>query len=166
MFEVETGLIFWTALSFLIMVFLLYKYVFPPLNQVIKQRRAAIEERLEEAKRAQSEAQQLLRKYQDQLIDSEKKTLQMFEEARRQSETVKDEALKRAQKAAFQITEEAKSDIELYKKKAMVDLKKDIADVVVDVTQKLIKKKLTARDQVGLIGASIKELEKNAKRKI
>jgi F-type H+-transporting ATPase subunit b len=166
MFQADTGLMFWTITSFLIMVFLLYKFVFPPLNSVIKQRRVAIEDRIEQAKQVQAEAESLLKKYRDQMMESEKKTLEMLEDARRKSEAVKEESIRRAQKEAFQIIDDTRKDIEHFKKKALADMKNDIADIVVDVSEKLLKKGLDAKDHIKLVESSIKELEKNVNRKV
>lgn len=166
MFEINTGLIFWTALSFIIMVILLYKLVFPPLYRVIDQRRAAIDKRLEEAKKAQSEAEDLLKKYETKLVEAEKTSASIFEDAQRKSQALRDEALKNAQKEAYKIIEDTKKDIDGLKRKALFDLKEDITKVVVDVSGRLIKKNLNVKDHIKLIESSISELDKNAKKKI
>ena len=166
MFEVETSLIFWSALSFVILLFLLYKIVFPPLNRVLEQRRKEIKGGLEQAKKAQEQANQLLKKYQDQLLDAESRTNAMFEDAQRKSQALRDETLKAAQKEAVAIIENTKKDIEGLKRKALVSLKQDISSVVLDVTQRLIGKSLGVEDHLKLIESSIEELEKNAKTEV
>lgn len=166
MFEVHTSLIFWSALSFVILLFLLYKIVFPPLNRVLEQRRREIEGGLKQAKSAQEQANQLLSRYQDQLADAENRTNAMFDDAQRKSQALRDETLKIAQKEAVEVIENAKKDIEGLKRKALVSLKEDISTVVVDVTRRLIGKSLGVEDHLKLIDSSIEELEKNAETKI
>ena len=163
MFEIQSGLMFWTALSFIIMVFLLYRLVFPPLQKMLELRRKSIEGRLEDAARAQTEAEALLDKYRQQLSEAEKRSLAIFEEAERRSQTLREDALQAAQKEANQILSNAKGEMEVYRRKALVDLKGDITNVVVDVTRRLIKKELKEGDQIKLVESSIEELEKNAK---
>lgn len=164
MFEFDAGLISWTALSFGVLVVLLYKLVFPPLNKVLEERKAAIEGRLAEAEKSNLEAGNLLKKYQAQLKEAEEKTMLLFEEAQRKSEVLKEEALVNAQKEAGLIVENTRKDIDVLKRKALIDLKKDITEIVIEVSRKLIKKNLNAADHAELIELGIKELEKNAKR--
>jgi len=166
MFDIDTGLIFWTALSFGFLLFLLYKLVFPPIHKVLDQRRDAIEGKIEEAKQAQTEAENLLSKYKTQMIEAEKRTSEMFEDARHKSEAFREDTLLSAQKESRNIIENAKEDIDIFKRKALVGLKVDISKIVADVARKLIRKKLSAKDQLKLVESSIKELEKNAKDKV
>lgn len=166
MFEINTGLIFWTLVSFAILLVLLYKLVFPPLNRILDQRRQSIEGRLEQAKKAQAEAEDLLQKYRAQLMEAEKKTSEMFEDAQHKSQALRDETLKNAQKEAFQIIENTKNDISLFKSKALTDLKGEIADIVVTVSRKLIGQSLKTGDHIKMVESSITELEKHAKGKI
>lgn len=164
MFELETGTIFWTITSFGVLIFILYKFVFPPLNRVLEQRRIEIDGKLKNAEKANLESENLLKKYQAQLKESEENTLIMFEEARRKSEALKEEALKNAQKEAGLIVESTRKDIDVLKRKALFDLKKDITQVVVEVSRRLIKKSLNPDDHAALVESSINELEKNAKK--
>ncbi len=166
MFNVDTGIIFWTIVSFVIMAALLYRLVFPPLVKILEQRRSAIEGGLKQAKAAQEEAQQLLVNYRQQLADAEGKTSAMFEEAQNRSQAMREEALKNAQKEANRVIESTRKDIEVYERKALTDLKDDISRIVINVSGRMIKKNLKAEDQKKLIDASIKEMEKNAKRAV
>ncbi len=166
MFQIETGLIFWTTLSFIILLALLYKFVFPPLNRVLDQRRRAIEGGLAQAKAAQTEAEGLLSKYRSQLAEAEKKTAEMFEDARRQTQAYRDDVLKNAQTEARGIIEKTADDIDKLKRKSLQGLKEDIADIVVNVNRRLIKKELTGKDHLKLVVSSIRELKENAKRKV
>jgi len=166
MFEIETGLIFWTIVSFVVLLILLYKLVFPPLNKVLEQRRQTIEGGLAKAAKAQTEARDLLNQYQCKLTEAEEKTSAMFEDARRQTEAFREESLKSARKEAGEIIEKTKNDIEILRRKSMQRLKGDIAEIVVDVNKRLIQKELNDADQLKLVETSIEELEKNVTRKV
>jgi F-type H+-transporting ATPase subunit b len=166
MFEIETGLIFWTILSFGLLLILLYKFVFPPLVKVLEQRREAIEGGLKRAEQARTEAEDLLSKYRRQLGEAEQKTAAMFEEAKQQTEAYRDKNLRNARKEAMAVIEKTKDDIDIFRRRSMQRLKKDIADIVVEVNRKLIQKKLTQADHLKLVEASIKELEKNVKKQV
>jgi len=100
------------------------------------------------------------------LAEAEKKTAAMFAEARRQTQTFREDSLENAQKEARGIIEKTKEDIEILRRKSMQNLKEDIANIVVDVNRRLIKSELSNKDHLVLVDSSIKELEKNVKRKI
>lgn len=164
MFNIDTGLIFWTILSFAILLVLLYKLVFPPLLKVLDQRHQAIEGRLAKAQKAQADAEGLLETYREQMAEAERKSLALFDEARRKVQSFREESLKSAQKEARQIIENTKEDIEVFKRKAMGTFKGEIADVVVEVNQKVLQKELSAKDQNRLVETALKELGKYAEK--
>jgi len=159
-------LIFWTVTSFLILLLLLYKVVFPPIAKALDQRRQAIEGGLAKAKKAQEEAAELLAKYQEQLMQAQQKTREMLDEAQRKSQALRDETLRSAQKEAIHILENTKKDIENYKRRSMESLKEEIVAMVVEVSSRLIQKELKAADHIKLIESSIKELDKSVKRQV
>ncbi|MFH1542788.1 MAG: F0F1 ATP synthase subunit B [bacterium] len=161
MFEPNTSLIFWTVVSFLILLALLYKLVFPPLHKVLDLRRQAIDGRITQAEKIQREAETLLQQYQRQLIEAEKKTTAMFEEARRQTAEFRDENLKRAQKEAQEVIGRTREDIDSLKRKALRNLKEEIVEVIVEVNRRLIDKELGSTDHRRLIEKAIKDLEEH-----
>ncbi|PIS31074.1 ATP synthase F0 subunit B [Candidatus Saganbacteria bacterium CG08_land_8_20_14_0_20_45_16] len=163
MFEINTGMVFWTFVSFFILLFLLYKLVFPPLNKVLEARRQAIEGRLGQAKKAQVEAEGLLAKYRDQLREAEKKTSAIFDEAKQQAQVFREESLKSAQREAKAVIERTKEDIDRFKRQSLTTFKEEIVEVVIEVNRRLIQKELSRDDHKKLVAAAIAELEKNVK---
>ena len=71
----------WGTVAFLILLFLMYRTVFPSINQAYKDRRANIEGKLEKAERDREEAEQLLEQYRRRLRDAEDETQRILEEA-------------------------------------------------------------------------------------
>jgi F-type H+-transporting ATPase subunit b len=72
----------WGTVAFLILLFLMYRTVFPSINQAFKDRRANIEGKLEKAEKDREEAEQLLEQYRRRLRDAEDETQRILEEAR------------------------------------------------------------------------------------
>ena len=166
MFNIDTGLIFWTILSFVILLIALYLVVFPPLHKVFEQRRKAIEGKIEMAKKMQLEAEELLKKYREDIALAESRTAVLFEEAERKSAALRDDTLGVARKEALQIIENTKKDIDLYQQKSLISYKANIAQIVVSVVKKLVNKGIDAKEQASLIDEAIGELGNNAVRKI
>lgn len=166
MFNIDTGLIFWTILSFVILLISLYLVVFPPLHKVFEQRRKAIEGKIEMAKKMQADAEELLKKYRDDIAAAESKTAALFEEAERKSSALRDDTMNAARKEAMRIIENTKKDIDLYQQKSLAGYKANIAQIVVSVVKKLVNKSIDAKEQAALIDEAIGELKNNAVRKI
>ena len=71
----------WGTVAFLILLFLMYRTVFPSINQAFKDLRANIEGKLEKAESDREEAEQLLEQYRRRLRDAEDETQRILEEA-------------------------------------------------------------------------------------
>ncbi|MBI5399963.1 F0F1 ATP synthase subunit B [Candidatus Saganbacteria bacterium] len=164
MFEIETGMIFWTAISFAVLLAMLYRFVFPPLNALFDQRRQSIEGRIADAEKIQALAQGILAEYKEKLAKSEEQAAAIFEDAKQKSQAFRETALHQAQAEANKIMAAASQEIKMFERRAVGELKKEIAAVVVDVSRRLIKKELPADEQAKLVAASIRELEADALR--
>jgi F-type H+-transporting ATPase subunit b len=161
MFEIDTGLMFWTVLSFGLMVVLLYLFVFPAMQKMLNQRRDMIEGGIERAKKTQAQAQELLQQYKTQMTEAEKRAAALLEEAKRGAQALKEEALNASREEAFQFAENTKMEIESYKEKALREIKQDIASLMVGAAGRLIGKNLQAADQDKLVDEAMAEINKN-----
>jgi F-type H+-transporting ATPase subunit b len=166
MFELETGLLFWTDVSFVVLVGLLYFLAFPPLAAMLEKRRQGIVDQLEAAAKTESAAQALHDEYKAKLAKAQESAAEVFESAKQKSQTYHAEAVHRAQAEAQQIIEGAKQDLKMFEHRAITGLKEDIAQVVVEASRRLIGKELAAADQQGLVESAIKDLEVNAGQQI
>ena len=158
MFEIDTGLMFWTVLSFGIMVVLLYLLVFPALQQMLNQRRDMIEGGLARAKKAQAEAQELLQKYADQMAEASTQAAALLEEAKRSAQVMREETVSAARKDAYEFAENTKKEIEGYKDKTLQEIKHNIASLMVTAAGRLIGKNLQPTDQDKLVDEAMTEI--------
>jgi F-type H+-transporting ATPase subunit b len=161
MFEIDTGLMFWTVLSFGIMVVLLYLLVFPAMQKMLNQRRDMIEGGIERAKKAQAEAQELLKKYERQLAEADKKVASLLDEAKRSAQVLREATVGAARKEAYAFVENTKKEIEGYKDKTLQEIKHNIASLMVNAAGQLIGKSLQPADQDKLVDEAMAEIGKN-----
>lgn len=148
--------------AFLIVVFLLGKYVLPPLNRIMDERQATIRQALadaEEAKRRNAEA------------DEESKRI--INEARAQARTVVEEANKMAEQARAERRQQAEAeyerivgsataDIEAQARRAQEELRQQAADLAIAVAERVIGEGLDRQAQSGLINRTIDEVAASA----
>ena len=158
MFEIDTGLMFWTVLSFGIMVVLLYLLVFPAMQSMLSQRRDMIEGGIEKAKKAQAEAQALLQKYEAQMAEAQARAAALLDEAKKSAQGMREETVSAARKDAYELAENAKKEIEGYKDKTLHEIKHNIAALMVNAAGKLIGKSLQPADQDKLVDEAMAEI--------
>ncbi|MBA2714993.1 MAG: F0F1 ATP synthase subunit B, partial [Rubrobacteraceae bacterium] len=82
----NTSLIFWEVITFFILLFLLIRYVYPPIRKQIQDRQAQIERSIDEAEKTRAEARELLAEYRRQIEEARGEGRRILEEARKQAE--------------------------------------------------------------------------------
>src|SRR5215212_1232882 len=86
------GLMIWTLVTFALVLWVLKRYAFGPIQRLIDERRQAIEHSLEEAERARDEAQKMIAEHRDELAEARRQATRILEEARRHAEERQREA--------------------------------------------------------------------------
>jgi F-type H+-transporting ATPase subunit b len=149
--EINPGLMIWTLVTFAIVLFVLRRYAFGPIQQVIDERRQAIQQGLDEAEKAREEAQRMIAEHQSQLADSRREATRILEEARRQSEQRQREAQAQLEADMQRRLERARTEIEAETRQALGEVKKQLADLTVAATEKVVRRKLDESEQRRLI---------------
>ncbi|EMS34373.1 ATP synthase B chain [Mariniradius saccharolyticus AK6] len=156
------GLIFWSALGFLIVLFLLSKYAWKPILAALDEREKSIESALKSAEQARNEMANL--KAENEKIVHEAK-IERDEMLHRASETAKqiiEEARVKAQADAGKILENAKAAIETEKRAALEEMKVQVGMLSLEVAEKLLKKKFaTDAAQQALVDELLKDVKMN-----
>src|SRR5215213_4662265 len=86
----NSSLIFWEVITFLILLFLLVRYVYPPIRNQIEERQAEIERAIDEAEKTRAEARELLAEYRRQIEEARGEGRQILEDARKQAEALRE----------------------------------------------------------------------------
>ena len=141
------GVIVWQLVSFGILVFILAKWGWPMLLKSLKKREDAINESLSAAERAREEMKALKADSEDLLRQAKQERDAMLSNARMTSEKIVEEARIKATEEADRIVENARENINYEKLKAMHDLKNQIANLSIEIAEKLIKMELADRQK-------------------
>lgn len=137
------GLIFWTTLVFLIVLFLLKKMAWKPILTTIREREDAIENALLAAEKAQEEIEKL-KVYNDSVLKEAKAERDNILKAGREAkEALIAEAKERAQKEAEAIVSAARETIHNEKMAAITELKNQVATLSIDIAEKILKEHLS-----------------------
>lgn len=147
--------IIWGGLAFLIVLGALMKFAFPALKKGLKARQDQIRDDLEGASRAREEAEAESAEYRAQLGDARAEANTILEDARADAERIRREVVARAETEAADIRLRAQEDINLAQERAMSDLRGRVADMSIELAEKVVERNLDRDTQVALIDSYI-----------
>jgi F-type H+-transporting ATPase subunit b len=158
----DVGLMLWTLLAFFLTFLLLRKLAFPRIAEALDRRRKAIEESIEHAERTKHEADELLAEYRARLKEAREQAEDIVARARHSAETTKDEAKGDAKKYREELLESTRKDIEAETRRALDEIRKEVANLTVMATEKVTRKSLTPEDHRRLIQEALDEVDFSA----
>ncbi|MCR5821817.1 MAG: F0F1 ATP synthase subunit B [Bacteroidales bacterium] len=141
------GVFVWMLVSFGILAFILAKWGWPMLLKSLKERENAIADSLNAAEKAREEMKLLKADNEELLRQAKQERDAMLSNARMTSEKIIEEARVRATEEADRIVESARENINYEKLKAMHDLKNQIANLSIEIAEKLIKMELSDKQK-------------------
>jgi F-type H+-transporting ATPase subunit b len=153
------GLMIWTLLAFGITLYLLNKLAFPRIAAALDRRRVAIEESIQAAQRAKQEADELLEEYRGRLREAREQAEDIVARSRKAAENVAEETKVEAAKQREALLANARRDIEHETRRALDELRKEVADLTVMATEKITRKSLTQEDHRRLIEEALGEVD-------
>ena len=136
------GLGFWTLLAFLVVFFILKKYAWKPILTGLNEREANIANSIATAERVKLEMAQLKSENEDLLASAREERGLMLKEAKEIKDKMILTAKEEAKIQAAQIITAAHASIENQKMAAMVDLKNQLGNMVVEVSEKILRREL------------------------
>ena len=153
-----TNELVWGTIAFLLLLFLMYRTVFPSINKAYKDRRANIEGKLEQAEREREEAEQLLEHYRRRLRDAEDETQRILEEARSNAERVRRDLLAKAEGDAGRELDRARQAIRAERDQAIRQLRNEVGTLAVELATRVVGDSLDRERQLRLVDEYIDEL--------
>jgi len=153
------GLMFWTLVLFGATLLILNKWVFPRISEALDRRRLAIEESLDHAERTKREADEILEEYRTRLREAREQADDIVVRARRAAESLGDEAKAQATRQREELLEATRRDIEAETRRALDEIRKEVANLTVIATEKVTRKSLTPDDHRRLIEDALHEVD-------
>lgn len=159
--DINPGLIFWTVVTFILLLLILKKVAWKPILTALDQRETAIKESLEKAEKAKEEAQRILYENQASLSKAEEESRKIVEQGRIYAEKLKEQMLKDSKEQAQKILSEATAEIDRKKEAAFGELKSQIADLVIQTTEKVLGETVDKNIHKKITDKYINEITKN-----
>ncbi len=154
------GLIFWTTLTFLLLVFLLKKFAWGPILTAVKDREESIDNALKSAEKAREEMKNLQADNEKILAEARAERDAMLKEGRELRDKTIDGAKEAAKAEAEKMIENAREQIEMQKRAAMTELKNQVAALSIDMAEKILRKELAdAKKQEALINEMLEDIK-------
>ncbi len=156
------GLMIWTLVAFVITLVVLQRLAFPKIAEALDKRRLAIEESIDSAERTKVEADQLLEDYRARLREAREQAEDIVARARKAAETRQDEAKVEAKQYREELMASTRRDIEAETRRALDEIRKEVADLTLIATEKVTRKSLDGDDHRRLIEEALGEVDFSA----
>ena len=158
----DPGLVFWSFITFVILVFLLKKYAWKPILHALKIREETIEYALGAAEKARTEVKNLEVTKAQMIEEAKKERDGLIKEARELKQNILKEAKSKAQTEADKIIESARLQILREKEEAILEFKQKVAELSVDIAGKILEQELKTTDkQKAVIDRYLQEVNFN-----
>ncbi len=158
----NVGLMVWTLLLFGISMYLLSKLAFPRITEALDKRQRSIEDSIDAADRTRSEADALLVEYRERLKEARGQADEIVDRARKAADMHERDSQEDAKARREQMMEQTRRDIETETRRAIQEIRREVADLTVMATEKVTRKTLTEDDQRRLVEDALSELDFSA----
>ena len=155
----DPGLLFWMLLAFLVVFWVLAKYGFPAIINMVVERNKYIDESLRKAHEAQERLANIEKEGESILQEAREKQAQILKEAAHTRDAIVEKAQEKARAEGARLMEEAKTAIEQEKKAAIADIRAQVAALSVDIAEKVLRTNLKDdKSQMDLIDRMLDEV--------
>ncbi len=143
----EIGLFFWQTIVFLVLLFLMAKFAWKPILNSVRNREQSINDALASAENARKEMQNLKSDNEQLMKEARAERDAILREARELKEKVIADASEEAKVKADRIVAEAMKSIEIEKQSAMAELKNQVAELSLEIAEKIVRKELSGKNE-------------------
>jgi F-type H+-transporting ATPase subunit b len=157
--QVTPGLMIWTIVCFAITYFVLRKFAFGPVQQMIDARREKIEQAIAEADNARAEARRMLEEHKKLIGQAKSEAEEILSEARRIGEAQRERVREETEEDRQRRLEETRRQIEQATHQALGQIREEVGKLSLLAAEKITRKSLTGADQQRLIDEALAEID-------
>lgn len=155
----DYGLMIWTIITFLLLVFCLKKLCWGPLISAIEEREHRIKSDLDESKKAREDSERIKRDLEGQLADASQKGRDMLAQAMKEAELLRSQLKTTAETEAQKIREKTLQELADEKERLVRELRKEVAGLSVLAAERLMRKTVDDGVQKTVLEGFFKDLE-------
>jgi len=156
------GLMLWTLIAFGVTYYVLSKLAFPKIAEALDKRRKAIDESIDSALKTKAEADQLLEEYRARLKEAREQADDIVARSRKAADSHQDEAKSAAKQYREELMQSTRKDIENETRRALEEIRKEVAGLTLIATEKVTRKSLDDEDHRRLIEEALSEVDFSA----
>ena len=155
----STGLLFWMTIVFLIVLAVLWKWGFPAITKMVKERKDYIDDSLRKAHDANEKLANIQKEGESILQEAREKQAEVLKEATATRDAIIAKAENQAKDRSAQLIKDAKAEIEQEKQQAIREIRGQVAELSVRIAEKIVKQQLATDDkQMELINKILDEV--------
>ena len=147
-----------TIANLFIQVYLIKRFLFKPINEVLEKRRAKADEEIQQAVKAKEEAQAIKTEYEKNMEEAKNKANDIMVTAQKTAAIQSEDMLKETSRQIAAMKEKAEKDIAQEKKKAVNEIKNEIGDMAMEIAGKVIEREISESDHAKLIDEFIENV--------
>lgn len=160
----DLGLLFWMLLAFLVVFFVLAKFGFPAIINMVNQRKEYIDESLQKAQEANERLANVKQESAQLLQEAREKQAQILREAAQTRDNIIDQAQATARQENARLLEEGRAEIAAERSNAVKDMRSQVAELSVQIAEKVLREQLSLGDgQMAMIDKLLDEIPVDAK---
>lgn len=146
--------------NFCVVLFVLWKWAFGPLGKKLQERADKIEKSLQQAKEIEQQKEETEKSKMEQLAEARKEADEIINKAEAAATAVKEQIILEAKTQSQKLLEQVRQQSINEKEKMLAEFRQDVAEMVVSVTEKIIRSKLDPKADLSLIKKSVENVEK------
>ncbi len=147
---------------FLVLLWLLARYVFPPLLRALEARQQLIAQSLQEAEKARQEAERSRASEMEEMAEARAKAQEILDRAQKLGEQLREELRQRGEAEQQAMLERARAELQREREQAVAELRRQVADLVVMATTRVLQEELDERRQLQLVEQALSEVDLSA----
>src|SRR3989442_343669 len=164
-FTINPGLIIWTLVVFGILLFLLWRWGYPVLLKSVEERERRIQKQLEDAERANAEAQRLLEEHKKQIAAARNDAQDILAKAKAVAQKERETLLAKAREEYDALLSRARNDIDAETEKAILALRREAVELSIAAASRVIEANLDTEANRRLVTEFLESLSKAEKKK-
>lgn len=149
--------IIWGALSFTVLLILMWKLALPSIKKTLEARTQRVRENLDEAEKTKSEAQRILEDYQRQLADAKNESTRIIEEARQTAEQMRRDLMVRAEAEVNELRDRTRQEIGAAQERAIADLRSQVSELAIGAAEIVVQRNLDRETNTALVERFIEQ---------
>jgi F-type H+-transporting ATPase subunit b len=157
--KIIPGLMIWTVLFFVVVMYVLKRFAFGPLQKTIDERRTRIQQSIEEAEHARAEARNLLEEHKKLIGQAKSESEEILSEARRIADAQRERVKAETEEDRQRRLEETRRQIEQATQQALGQIRDEVGKLSLLAAEKITRKSLTTDDQKRLIDEALSEID-------